>query len=82
MPRDADSSTYRGLDAEVCAIDGTTNPVTVYRMIVAPGTAPARLHTGNGIGDGIHPSDSIRIIGLVGDRSVAGSRDESRDINR
>ena len=67
LPPDArdDSNTYRGIDAEVCSVDGVTRALTVYRMIVTPGTAPAILHTGNGVGEWIEPTDSIRIVGFA-----------------
>ena len=67
LPRDAlaISSRYRGLDAEVSAGARAANSVTVYQMIVTPGTAPARLHTGNGVCAWIRPGDSIRIVGFA-----------------
>jgi len=68
LPRDAlaISSRYRSLDAEVSAGAGVANSVTVYPMIVTPATAPARLHTGNGVGAWISAGDSIRIVGFAG----------------
>ncbi|SFR87185.1 hypothetical protein SAMN04487846_0135 [Microbacterium sp. cf046] len=59
------ASTYRGMDAEVRSLEGRIGEVTVYRMIVTPGAAPAKLHTGNGLGDWIRSTDSIRIVGFA-----------------
>ena len=67
LPLDArsDLSKYGGLDAEVISRDGAPCRLTVYRMIVTPGTAAAILHTGNGAGAWVRPSDSIRILGFA-----------------
>jgi len=67
LPLDArsDLSKYGGLAAEVSSLDGATTHLTVYSMVVSPGTAPAILHTGNGDGEWVRPRDSIRILGFA-----------------
>jgi hypothetical protein len=71
LPFDArtDLSKYGGLAAEVISMEnGANHHLTVYRMIVTPGTAPAILHTGNGVGEWVRPGDSIRILGFADGR--------------